>query len=129
MRVSQGPHKYVAKPPRAAAAALSQLRVLLVILLYLLYYIGCRLGEALGLQWRDVDFSAHTISVARDIDYIINGVGTLKTKASRRSIPMPAEFEAVLKPMRGFGTAFIFQAPAREASFCRKRLSGGGSGS
>ena len=80
------------------------------LLLHILYYTGCRLGEALGLQWRDIDFTAHTISVERDIDFVTNEVGTLKTKSSRRTIPMPAALEAVLKPLRGFGTAFIVQS-------------------
>lgn len=53
---------------------------------------GCRRGEALGLYWSDIDFEASTISFKRAL--VINNltnsveVGELKTKNSRRILPM-----------------------------------------
>jgi len=54
---------------------------------------GCRRGEALGLYWSDIDFEASTIDFKRAL--IINNltntveIGDLKTKNSRRLLPMP----------------------------------------
>ncbi len=59
------------------------------LLLMLYYYLGVRMGEALGLRWTDIDFKAKTVHVQRDIDYKINDVGSVKTEASVRYIPLP----------------------------------------
>ena len=37
--------------------------------LAVLYYLGLRRGEALGLQWSDIDFRENQVHVQRDIDY------------------------------------------------------------
>ena len=55
--------------------------------------LGCRRGEALGLYWSDLDFDACTVELKRAL--IVNAlnntvtVGELKTKNSRRTLPMP----------------------------------------
>ena len=64
---------------------------------------GCRLGELLGLAWRDVDFDRGCIRIARTLqrvggEYIL---GEPKTEAGRRTIALPAEAMAVLKAQRG----------------------------
>ncbi len=51
-----------------------------------LAYSGMRKGEALGIQWKNVDFDAHTITVERTKDN--KGVRTPKTKNSYRTILM-----------------------------------------
>lgn len=79
------------------------------LLLALLYYTGCRVGEVLGLRWGDINFSTKTIKIERDIDYVTNSVGDLKTATSHRTIPMAAELEAMLFPIRGFGSTYIIQ--------------------
>ena len=79
------------------------------LLLALLYYTGCRVGEVLGMKWGDVNFSTKTIKIERDIDYVTNSVGDLKTATSHRTIPMAAELEAMLSPIRGFGSTYIIQ--------------------
>ena len=81
------------------------------LLLLILYYTGVRRGEALGLQWRDVDFEKHLIHIRRDIDFSTNAIGALKSKYSARDIPMPAALESALRLIRGFGETFIIQAP------------------
>ena len=54
---------------------------------------GCRRGEALGLYWSDIDFESSTIDFKRAL--VINNlaktveIGELKTKNSRRKLPMP----------------------------------------
>jgi integrase len=61
---------------------------------------GCRRGEALGLYWQDIDFEASTIELKRAL--IINNftnkveIGELKTKTSRRILPMPDILRAEL---------------------------------
>lgn len=66
--------------------------------------LACRRGEALGLYWSDIDFSAGTISFKRAL--IVNNltntveVGELKTKNSRRVLPMPAMLGDLLRDMQ-----------------------------
>jgi len=55
--------------------------------------LGCRRGEALGLYWSDLDFEECTIDFKRAlvVNNLLNTVeiGELKTKNSRRQLPMP----------------------------------------
>lgn len=61
---------------------------------------GCRRGEALGLYWPDIDFESSTIDFKRAL--VINNltntveIGELKTKNSRRVLPMPDMLRAEL---------------------------------
>lgn len=54
--------------------------------------LGLRQSEALGLQWRDTDFDAGTLSVRRGLHHVA-GVGLVfdepKSERSRRTIAMP----------------------------------------
>ena len=81
------------------------------LLVGLLYYTGMRRGEALGLQWRDVDFAADAIHVRRDYDYKTNTLDTLKTVNAERDIPMVPALKDLLQEYRGIGTAFVIHAP------------------
>ena len=57
---------------------------------------GCRIGEALGLRWEDLDFERRTISINHSLVYyptLESGKSELrvslpKTEAGIRSIPM-----------------------------------------
>ena len=80
------------------------------IILKVLYYTGMRLGEACGLQWRNVNFKTRTISVRRDMDFKAGRLGDVKTKYSIRDIPMPQQLYDALYPIRGLGGAFVFPA-------------------
>lgn len=53
-------------------------------LLLLLSYTGMRKGEALGLQWREVNFEERTVNIIRNRTKF--GTGTTKTKNSVRRI-------------------------------------------
>ncbi|AHN22056.1 tyrosine-type recombinase/integrase [Lysinibacillus varians] len=53
-------------------------------ILLLLSYTGMRKGEALGLQWLDIDFEKQAINIIRN--RTIHGTGTTKTKNSERKI-------------------------------------------
>lgn len=57
--------------------------------LLLLYHTGMRLGEVLGLMWRDIDFTAKRIVLKQQIPVFCNKnyfFTTLKTKSSERYI-------------------------------------------
>ncbi len=56
---------------------------------------GLRLGEALGLQWADVDLSRGTLLVREG-----------KTASARRAVLMPEELVRELKAIRGVGPVF-----------------------
>ena len=63
-------------------------------------YTGMRRGEVLGLKWSDIDFVNKRIHVNRSLAHIPkNGytLTTLKTKSSKRQIPIP---EFVLNELR-----------------------------
>lgn len=64
---------------------------------------GLRRGEISGLRWEHVDLSARTISIVENRVVLGKqhvGSGTPKSKASRRTLPVPAEVVAVLKVAR-----------------------------
>ena len=83
--------------------------------LALMYYLGCRPGEARGLQWGDIDWQTGRVRICRDIDYKDGGkAGDLKTKASARAVPLPAPLRSILAPLRGLPNTYI--AHGRDAS-------------
>jgi integrase len=55
---------------------------------------GCRVGEALGLRWEDVDLPRSTASIRRSLQ-VQPGVGLVsvepKSERSRRTLPLPPE--------------------------------------
>lgn len=61
-------------------------------------YSGMRRGEALGLQWKDIDFERHTITIRRTRDN--KGARSPKTKNSYRSIVIEADVIEELKTYR-----------------------------
>ena len=79
--------------------------------LALLYYLGCRPGEARGLRWGDIDWDLRRVRIDRDIDYKVGAVpGTLKNRASYRTVPLPAPLAAILRPLRGLPDTYIAHA-------------------
>ena len=104
------------KPPRADRKELrtldeDEIRRLIAIssgtrqhaLWVLLATTGCRLGEALGLRWSDIDFDCSTASIRRALQ-MQRGIGLTfvepKSARSRRTLPLPAESLAVLAEQR-----------------------------
>ena len=66
-------------------------------------YGGFRRGELLGLEWKDIDFDNHTISIRRTSQYLSGrGVFTddTKTEKSRRVLKLPLGVFDVLKKLR-----------------------------
>jgi len=52
---------------------------------------GCRIGEALGLRWADVDWTAKTVLIERAVVHVKNVpiTGPPKTQSGRRRITLP----------------------------------------
>ena len=64
---------------------------------------GMRIGEICGLQWEDIDFKKHSISITKTVSRPCGGkiyIGDTKTEAGRRKIPMTKTLEEALKDRR-----------------------------
>ena len=68
---------------------------------------GCRIGELLGIRWKDVDLDARTVRICGKVVRVI-GVGlvredTTKTSAGMRTLPLPGFAVEMLRarPQRG----------------------------
>jgi integrase len=71
-------------------------------LFYVLFALGLRVGEALGLKWPDVDFENHVLNVVQQVKVVDNKMklGNLKTRGSRRTLPISPDVIAVLEAHR-----------------------------
>lgn len=75
---------------------------------------GLRVSELLGLKWEDIHFDAKEIRPARAI--VDAHIGSLKTEASGRAVPMAAELASSLFDWRGScpynqDSDFVFGSP------------------
>lgn len=75
------------------------------LMIYLLYYLGCRRGEMLGLQWGDFDWRARMVHIQRSVDFntgksSVSAVSATKTSAGDRWVPVPDDLAAILAPLR-----------------------------
>lgn len=68
-----------------------------------LYYCGLRRSEAIGLQWRHIDFKNHTLTIAQQVLNLAGNnassswyIASPKTESSNRTIPVP---EVLLKDL------------------------------
>lgn len=63
---------------------------------------GMRRGEISGLRWEDVDLKANTVTIARNRVAFAGSVseGTPKSKASRRTLPLPDHLAAAFRSTR-----------------------------
>ena len=72
------------------------------ILPYLIYWTGCRCGEALALQMKDIDFEERTISVNKAVAHQGNQpiISAPKTENAYRMIPLLPPLEKRLETMQ-----------------------------
>ncbi|MFS0822129.1 tyrosine-type recombinase/integrase [Bacillus sp. 1P02SD] len=55
----------------------------------LIFYTGLRVGEALALTWKDIDFENKQIDINKAWDFENKKITSVKTKASEAIVPMP----------------------------------------
>lgn len=65
-----------------------------------LLYCGLRPGEAVALDWRDIDFTAGRVNVSRAKESGSDRIKAPKSDAGIRSVPIPATLLAELKAVR-----------------------------
>ena len=78
---------------------LSELRGPYYVMAFLAAVTGLRVSELLALRWSDVDFAAGEIHLTRAV--VCQHVGSLKTAASQKPVPMAAGLSARLLDWRG----------------------------
>ncbi len=80
------------------------------------YYTGLRIGEVCALQWRDIDFSAKTLSIRRTVQRITDRrdttatrlmIGTPKSASSVRTIPIPSFLLKLLEHFKADADAYV----------------------
>lgn len=76
----------------------------------MLYYTGIRRGEALALQWKDIDFAQKTISINKSLCFVDNTsvIKEPKTANGYRIVPIPAAFSELLEQQRKAPETFLF---------------------
>jgi integrase len=63
---------------------------------------GCRRGELLALEWRDIDFQTGTITTSKSLEQTKNGLRIKSTKSGNATrFPLPSAALDVLKERRG----------------------------
>lgn len=101
--VKQPPHTVDFLTPEQAQAFIKALDVAPLkwrCLMMVLLNEGLRKGEAIALQWRDIDFQASTLTVERSAEYIPKKgvvIDTPKSKTSLRTLPVPERVIGLLK--------------------------------
>src|SRR6266567_6588306 len=63
-------------------------------MVFLAVFTGLRVGELLGLKWKDIDFQKMEVHVIRSI--VMQHVGDCKTEASRKPVPLDLRLANVL---------------------------------
>ncbi len=76
----------------------------------ILFGMGVRRGEALGLQWCDIDFDEKETHIQRDIDFQTGKEDELKMDAANRYVPIPEFLLNLLEKQRGIGSTYIFHS-------------------
>lgn len=92
---------------------------------FAMLYTGLRPGEAIALQWRDVDFKKNEIHVRRALESgTWNRLKEPKTESGVRIIPMRAELRERLLPLRGdpISPVFLNQAGNMHSTTTVSRL-------
>jgi integrase len=93
--------------------------------LALMAYTGIRIGEALGLQWEDVDLEGRKLSVARQVSPS-GQVGPPKSETSERDIDLPTVLIGLMRQWRATQfsspTPWVLGVEPRQNSAARSRI-------
>jgi len=79
----KGKNPYTPQEAAEVVKRSKSLGLLLHAIIVLLIRTGVRIGEALGLEWGDIDFDQRTVLIARNWNYIHKKLGPTKTKRTR----------------------------------------------
>ena len=79
------------------------------LLAILILYTGARCGEALALQWKDVDFDAKKINITKAVVFHGNSpvIEKTKTEAGVRAVPLLTPLETTLRPLAAEEDTYI----------------------
>ena len=99
MRLPSGYEPPEAPGVEATAAILGALEGESLAACSVILYLGLRLGEALGLQWEDVDFGAREATIRRQV-YPSGEVVGLKSRAGKRTVEIPHPMVEFLQRLR-----------------------------
>lgn len=82
---------------------------------WIFMYTGCRLGEAVALRWRDIDFDENTVHVRMSASWAGGGIDVRapKTKNGVRTVPLMPQLKKVLEPRRGDPDEFVIGGKTR----------------
>lgn len=71
------------------------------LLALLILYTGARCGEALAIQWKDVDFETNQISITKAVVHHGNSpvIEKTKTEAGVRTVPLLSPLKSLLQPI------------------------------
>ena len=78
---------------------------------YFILYTGCRLGEALAIQWQDIDFEAKEVTVSKSV-YFENNIPKIKKPKTQRGIRKVILLDRlidILGPIKGKPRAYLFE--------------------
>lgn len=75
---------------------------------YFQFHVGARPSETAALEWSDVDFDAHTVTINRSL--VRGQLGATKTQGSERILPLGPDVMRLLKvlPSRRLGLPHVF---------------------
>lgn len=93
---------------------------------WVLMYTGCRLGEAVALQWDDIDFDANFVHVSKEVTWKKGvHIRTPKTKNAVRDIPLMPRLKELLLTRRGKPGEYVIGGmtrPLTDAEYHQKWL-------
>lgn len=89
---------------------------------YFLLYTGLRRGEALALQWKDIDFGKREISITKAVEYKANQaeIKLPKTKNSIRTVPLIENLAEKLIPGEAEEYVFGKEKPYSNTMACKR---------
>ena len=79
-------------------------------LVYFLLYTGLRKGEALALQWKDIDFENNIIHISKSVYFVSNKpyIKLPKTESGIRDVILLNNLADVLKPLKKKPNDYVF---------------------